>query len=440
MMKAQAKWITAVTGVGAVFLISASVFAQGLEFPKANPSTELALGKSYEGVSKNKRPYWYRLPATIDKSAAPDLIFLLHGTGMSFKWGFFNYGVHAGHFRKGDIVVSPESEDSSRGFVQDKKDRDEIAGLIKLFRKTYPVRNVYLYGHSQGAFFCYYFAGERPEMIDGIVAHAGNFFKAKTTKGARDKVAIGILHGRADAVVTVECAFMTDNVYRSAGYKNVKVWAVDGLNEKTGHWPLPYHVQRMLAWCDLVSMKTAADGLALVKSELAVEKPDIVMVAQASVRARALGAQAMDAVVAVAQSNAAALVGADTTSYGPWCRHLQQAQAAFGGLPEWEAAIKPMQGLIKKHTKWVEQGMKAMRKGNKKSFAGGLKAMTKGYAGRGYDVLAAHMLHRSNKPGDRVSAKELQGYKDLQTARKAADKQGLQAFLDLTQEPLKTKK
>jgi len=424
--------------IGIPLLLTAAAHAQALEFPKANPSADLALGKSYEGVSKNKRPYWFRLPATIDKDAPPDLIFLLHGTGMSYKWGFANYGVHNGHFRKDDIVVSPESAKPGSGFIQGKPDREEIAGFIKLFQKTFPVRHVYLYGHSQGAFFCYYFAGERPKMIDGIVAHAGNFFKAKTTKAAREKVAIGILHGRADAVVTVSCAFVTDNIYRTAGYAKVKLWAVDGLNKQTGHWPLPYHVQRMLAWCDLVSIRTADDGHRLVKSEIAIEKPDYVMIAQAAVRARARGAGNMDAIVEAAQANAAALVKADTSAYGPWCAHLHEAQAAFRGLPEWATAIKPLQAVIRKHTKAVEQGVKAIRKNNKGSFAGGLKAMEKGYGGNGYTHLLAHMQHRFNKPGDKVTPKELKRFTALQDVRKAADKAGRQAFADLTQPTIET--
>ena len=425
---------------GILLLISGTAFAQGLDFPKANPSVDLELGKNYEGVSKSKRPYLFRLPQKIDKDSAPDLIFLLHGTGMSFKWGFGNYGVHNGHFRKDDIVVSPESNKPRNGFMQGKPDREEIAGLIKLFRKTFPVRNVYLYGHSQGAFFCYYFAGERPAMIDGIVAHAGNFYKAKTTKAAREKVAIGILHGKADAVVGVVCAFATDNVYRTAGYTKVKLWAVEGLSERTGHWPLPFHVQRMLAWCDLVSMKEPADGIALVKSEIAREMPDLVMVAQAAVRARALGAEGMDAVVQAARANAAALLKADTSAYGPWCAHLHQAQTAFGGLAEWDAAIKSLQSVIKKHTKQIEQGMKAVRKGSKKSFGGGLKAMEKGYAGKGYNHLLAHMQHRFDKPGDVVSPKDLKRFSNLKDARKAADKEGHKAFAELTQPRLATLK
>ena len=82
---------------GLLLLLGAAVHAQGFDFPKKDPSRDLELGATYEGQSKSKRPYLYRLPAKIDKEAPPNLIFLLHGTGMSYKWGFANYGVHKGH-------------------------------------------------------------------------------------------------------------------------------------------------------------------------------------------------------------------------------------------------------------------------------------------------------------------------------------------------------
>jgi len=415
--------------------------AQHLTFPAVEPSADLAGSKTYKGTSKAKRPYWFRLPGKIEKHAPPDLILIFHGTGLDYRWGFYNYGVHEGHFRKNDIVVSAESEQPDRGFIQGKPDRDDAVAMIKLFRKTFPIRNVYLYGHSQGAFFCYYFAGERPELIDGIVAHAGNFFKAKTNKKARDKVAIGILHGRADAVVGVVCAFITEGVYRTAGYSKVKLWAVDGLTEQSGHWPLPFHLQRMLAWCDLVSMKSPADGVALVRSEAARKQPDWVMVAQAAVRARALGAEGMDAIIAAAQANAAVLVKADTSTYGPWCAHLRQAHAAFTGLAEWEEGIKPLSGLIKKHTKQVGKAMKSFHKANRKSVAGGVKAMAQGYVGVGYDNLLSHMQHRFKKPGGMaVESKDRERYTAFLDARRKGDRAGQKEFVKLTQSKLEALK
>ena len=133
-----------------VLLLAAPALAQGLEFPKAAPAADLELGKSYEGLSKSKRPYWFRLPAKIDKGAPPDLIFLLHGTGMSYMWGFANYGVHNGHFRKddeghlvleqvdaeGQVEISTPTDfvTSDSGVYHVDKELAELTGGVKITR------------------------------------------------------------------------------------------------------------------------------------------------------------------------------------------------------------------------------------------------------------------------------------------------------------------
>src|SRR5262249_43408559 len=152
-------------------------------------------------------------------SKPPALVLMLHGTGLKWGWAFWNYPIEKGQFRGDDVVVAPEAMTPGGqdvfNFVQNKADGDQIAGIIAYFRKRFPIGRVYLYGHSQGAFFTYWFAGEHPELVDGIVAHAGNVLgNVKHPKAAKEKVAIGILHGRADAVVPVDCAYATEKLYK----------------------------------------------------------------------------------------------------------------------------------------------------------------------------------------------------------------------------------
>ena len=82
------------------------------------------------------------------------------------------------------------------------------------------------------------------------------------------------------------------------------------------------------------------------------------------------------------------------------------------------------------------QAMKAIRKFNKSSFGGGLKAMEKGYVGDGYDHLVAHMRHWVNKKGDKVKPKERARFEALQEERKSADEKGRKAFEELTKPKL----
>ena len=175
------------------------------------------------------------------------------------------------------------------------EDGEQIAALITDFKQRFPIGRVYLYGHSQGAFFCYWFAGEHPELIDGIVAHAGNVLDVKHGKLAKQKVAIGILHGRADAVVPVDCALRTEKIYREQGYEKLKLEIVEGLTEQSGHWPLPVQVAQMLNWLDQVSTQSAAQAVRTAASELRREQPDLRVVTEQLTKARKLLPKAEDA-------------------------------------------------------------------------------------------------------------------------------------------------
>jgi predicted esterase len=253
--------------------------------PKVPPSSSAPRGEVLEALSPEGQPFWYRLPKKIDERKPPALIFMLHGTGMPWGWAFWNYPIASGQLRPDDVVVAPEGltpgGNDTFNFVQGKKDGEQIAGLVKLFRKELPIGKVYLYGHSQGAFFCYWFAGAYPELVDGIVAHAGNVLDVQHSDLARSKVAIGILHGRADAVVPVDCAFRTEQIYKEQGYRKVKLLVVEGLNEQTGHWPLPLQVAEMFEWLDQVSLDQPAGALSVARAELAKEAPDLLVIVHA---------------------------------------------------------------------------------------------------------------------------------------------------------------
>ncbi|HEX5138786.1 MAG TPA: hypothetical protein VFY93_17570, partial [Planctomycetota bacterium] len=275
---------------------------------------------------------------------------------------------------------------------------------------------------------CYYFAGEEPDLVDGIVAHAGNFFKAKLDKGAREKVAIGILHGRADAVVTVQCAFTTFLTYREGGYEHVKLMVVDGLNEQSGHWPLPWHVPRMLAWCDRTAAKSPASAAEAALEELAQEEPDLAAVARAAAlgtkllekappeEARA-AADRLDAVrklldAAKASFSKALLQGADAESgaNGPWAAKLRIAVAAFD--EDWLEGTPGLRKAVARDTKAIDEALKGLAKGSKKSYARALETAKKAFLGAGYDDLLLQ-LGRWDKPGDAVDAKDLDAYRAL---------------------------
>ncbi|MFT7616854.1 MAG: putative esterase [Planctomycetota bacterium] len=256
------------------------VFAQKAStVPKEEPSSKAPKGEVLEGTSSAGKAYWYRLPKSIPKGGV-NLVFMFHGTGLTYPWAFWNYPIASGQFRGDDIVVAPEGMTPGRGksfnFSQGAADEDQIVALIKRFRGKFKIKRVYLYGHSQGAFFTYWFAGQQPQLVDGFVAHAGNVLgNVKHGAFAKKSMAVGILHGRADAVVTVECATRTAKIYRDLGYAQVKLEIVEGLTARSGHWPLPIQVAAMFDWLDNATTSSAASAMIGFAEERAKKKPSV---------------------------------------------------------------------------------------------------------------------------------------------------------------------
>jgi predicted esterase len=384
------------------------------EVPKVAPSTKAARGEVLEWQSQQGRAYWYRLPDKISEQDPPNLLFMLHGTGLDHCWSFWNYPIQ-GDFRKRDIVVSPDGltpGGETNNFVQGPKDGEQIAGLIADFKQAFPIGRVYLYGHSQGAFFCYWFAGEYPELIDGIVAHAGNVLQVKHGKLARQKVAIGILHGRADAVVPVECAIRTEAIYREEGYEKLKLEIVEGLTEQSGHWPLPFHVDQMLEWLDTVSVLSADQAVRSAASQLGAEQPDLAIVADQIGRAQKLFRKAgaaekkqlqpqLDALVGfldrAAAAHAEALLAEPAVvdpkaGYGPWAPHLVLADLAFGEVDAWKKSMAKPRALAGKHDKQIEKALKALEKGSKGSLGKGVEAFGEAFLSARADQLRVALI------------------------------------------------
>ncbi len=383
------------------------------EKPKlVEPSASAPANECLEWKSPQGKPFWYRLPKSLSASKPATLLLMLHGTGMNQGWPFYNYPLVNSDWRKDDVIVAPEGMTPGDGgtfnFIQGPTDGDQIAGLIELLKKKLPIGRVYVYGHSQGAFFAYWFAGEHPELVDGIVAHAGNVLSVKHSKLSREKVAIGILHGRADAVVPVDCATRTEKIYRDEGYKKVKLLIVEGLNEKTGHWPLPKQVGEMLDWLDQVSTSSATQAVGVALDQLTRDASDLRVIRESVENAeKMLGKAKPDEKAALepklkalrefleqaADAHAKALLADPAVSdpklpYGPWVAHYRIAEAAFAPLPSWQKAMKAVRAASDKQSKALELAWKQLDAGKTGAIALVCDAMTA-------DYLAARWLDRA---------------------------------------------
>lgn len=417
--------------------------------PKFEPGPAAPLGKVSEGTSAEDRPYWYRLPARIDPNNPPNLVLMLHGTGLDHRWSFWNYGIGNGTFRSGDIVVSPDGVTPGDGkvfnFVQGKADGDQIAGLIDLFKKRYAIGHVYLYGHSQGAFFSYWFAGEYPTHVNGIVAHAGNVLEVKHPPYAVEHVAIGILHGRADAVVPVECAVRTEKIYRERGYKKLRLSIVEGLTQQSGHWPLPREVGTMIEWLDDVCVDTAPGLLELAIAELAKEAPDLAVLSGALSKAgerikvhkgpdrKALESRLVELGALLEDLGAAhaeAIVrdpgsARFAVQYGPWAAHFRRVNRPLRAVKSWSVGVKSQLAAAKPHEEAIERARAALAQPGKKVVAEATKVAERSYLADGYEDLMA-LLAAAAEGDAKWSA--------LAAARRESDDQGRATAAKITSE------
>jgi predicted esterase len=417
--------------------------------PRAEPSPKAPLGQVLEWTSPRGKPYWYRLPRRLDPKKPPALLIMLHGTGVQWGWAFWNYPIATGAFRGEDIVVAPEGMTAGGGdtfnFIQGKADGDHLAELIAFFRKKVPVGRVYLYGHSQGAFFAYWFAGEHPELVDGIVPHAGNVLSnVKHPALAREKVAVGILHGRSDAVVPVACAFASEKVCREAGYKKLKVVIVEGLSEQAGHWPLPKEAGELLAWLDAVSAddpRLALEGALLA---IARDDPDLAAVLDGSGRAAALLkaykgkdrddlSERLEAIrewlEEAARAHAAAVSGGaegeSDRPYGSWAAHYQAASFALGPLAAWQKAAGALARRAARDEKLARRAISLLEQGGARAFGEALKALDQAFLAVEHEDLRARLERLSSNPG--VKAEDREKLESLVTSRAAAREEGRQA-------------
>jgi predicted esterase len=427
--------------------------------PRVEPSSSAPLGKVLEWTSAEGKPYWYRLPRKLEATRPPNLLLMLHGTGLAWGWAFWNYPISDGTFRGDDVVVAPEGMADGGGgtfnFVQGKPDREHVAGLIRDFKKRLPIGRVYLYGHSQGAFFAYWFAGEHPELVDGIVGHAGNVLgNVRHPRAAKEKVAVGILHGRADAVVPVDCAYATEKVYKDQGYRKLKLVVVEGLTAETGHWPLPKQVAEMLDWLDQVSIASARSAIEVALGELKKEHPDVGVVADAVAAAsKMMGSAPAAEKAAVAERNAAltallaelverhaAAVTArpesrrDVAAFGPWASHFRSADRQLGALSGWQAAAKDLRLRAASQEKAVAAAAKKLEKAAAAAFQAGVKAAESAFLAPGYDDLVAALSRIADAPPRGLSANEVAAFRTMVEARAADAAAGAEAAAAVTRD------
>lgn len=386
--------------------------------PRVEPRPDAEPNAVLEWTTPEGQEYWYRLPKP-KRGATPALVVMLHGTGLDHGWAFWNYPIADGGFRPDDIVVSPDGLTPGNGetfnFAQNSTDEEQIVGLIETFRSRFEIGNVYLYGHSQGAFFAYWFAGERPELVDGIVAHAGNALgNVRHPKLAKEKVAIGILHARSDQVVSVVCAEESHELYEAEGYRRLRCDIIEDIRPEAGHWPLPVHVAELFEWLDSVCTNDAGQAMRVVTRALFSDEVDLAVAvraareghellrrergdAKAALAARLeLLDQALDAAAAAVWADLEAALAANDGGKRPgaFAADVRWARRVLAEHEGFEDAAKPVSSLAKKHDKRLAKLSKVKDPDSKKYAGALLAALEESWFAREWDDVHARATRR----------------------------------------------
>lgn len=334
----------------------------------------------YESKSADGLVFAWRGPKRYDAAKGTGLTLILHGSNLTHGWGFANHDKAT--FRPDDLVVVPDgTTPNGKGgfnFLGEAKDAKRLHALLEEVKKAFRIRSTYVYGHSQGSFFSIYYAGEYPDDVDGIVAHASGIWNGTKLGKAGHHQAITLMHGTQDPVVPFVQSLLSLPSLREAGYPNARLYPLEGWN----HWPAEHnaaggtpHTSQELAWVEGMTTKDAdrlaacLEVLADVKdktehdwsalwslSRHAAEAPT----ATEATKTRAAKDLAVVEALAKKHADALASVKPGASADGkPWMAHLPVFLRQFDGVPACAELGKAWKDTLEKHQ---ERGIAHLKK------------------------------------------------------------------------------
>lgn len=253
-------------------LLALCAFAHAADLPEKAPSADAKPHTWHATTAKSGLRYAWLVPKGYDGKTPRNLTVILHGTGLDHRWGPANH--KAGVFRPDDVVVSLDGPspgpNDSRLFLGEKKDVEAVAAFLEEMRAAFAIDRAFLYGHSQGGFFVVHFAGERPESVAGVVAHASGAWNHSKRGSATKKVAIAFQHGTLDPVVPYVQSPGSRDVYVEAGFPLVHLRRLETYN----HWPNAVRSTESLDWCEGMTTSDPARALELAERIVTPKKAD----------------------------------------------------------------------------------------------------------------------------------------------------------------------
>jgi len=405
-------------------------------------------GKVYQWQAADGLPYEYRVPEDYDPERGANLTLVLHGNGLDHRWTFWNHPTD--EFRTDDIVVSPDGTtplNGSNEFLGERKDAERVHALIAELEEIWKVRETFLYGHSQGSFFVFYYAGEFPEDVDGVCGHASGAWNWTKLSKKGHHQAIGVLHGTDDHIPYGQ-GWYAARWYRDEGYPLVHLRTLFDWNHRP-HW---YQAQSVLAWCE--GMTSDAPERVAVSLEL-LANPDLPMgcdwsalwavanrlagMKGATEKQKQRGAQVAAAVDALAADHVTAIEKGlgkkgklGTLSKGEWAGELIRFVEEFDGTPAHAAFVKAnkkaLEGLRKTATDALTDYHAKKEEDPAEAFAAGCEALEHGFLNYQIPEVVTQCRTWLDSGAVEVKKKERAAFEELAETYTEARKDGFAAF------------
>ena len=362
-------WLASLA-VGTLIVCGSTARVRAAEGPeKKAPDGKAGNGKIYEAKTADGVVYNWRGPKTYDPAKGVGLTVIIHGSNLTRGWGFANHSKDS--FRPDDLVVSPDgtTPNGKGGFnnMDAAPDVKKFGVLLAELKKAYKVRGTYLYGHSQGSFFALKYAGERPDEVDGVVAHASGMWGSTPVGKSRHHQAIVLMHGTQDPVVPYDQSVGGYNALKEASYPLLRLRSLEGWN----HWPAEHngdvpHTSQQLAWVEGMTTKdpdrlaACFDVLADPKAKESHDWAALYRLAKhveaSEIAPDALKQRARKAVAGVemlAQSHAEALAVKPGTPFEKkaWVGHLTIFLRSFMDVPARETLAETWKDALAEHQK-----------------------------------------------------------------------------------------
>lgn len=250
-------WFVALWAVATVS--PADCLAQGPDtqsLPEFDHPREVKPGQTGLLTSAKGMGYFLRVPKGFDPKKPPRLIVFLHGSnmnGLQFLRSFEQM-----KWCEDAILACPNGEKGDDPYGRNNftfQSASFIAEITKDLQATFRPSRTYVGGFSQGGYVTYSVIMLHPELYQGALPMAGDCWMQnepnlwETQPGELEKqrkIAIAIVHGKADAVVQFSAAEHSYDVFRAMAYPRLRLFAP----EKLGHMFMLSPVPQALEWIE----------------------------------------------------------------------------------------------------------------------------------------------------------------------------------------------